>query len=296
IAAGATAAGMVFSIGRNWVWSLVIGALVLVWILVGLKNLGKVNTIAMGCLLLLTVVMSIVVFSGDIRAPLNEGMSFGAAVELSVAMPLSWLPLISDYTRIARKKRSATLVSSISYFAASCWMYIIGLGAALFTGESNIAKIMLSAGLGIAGLVVIILSTVTTTFLDVYSAGVSTVSISKKIDEKRAAVMVCMMGTLLAIIAPVSQFENFLYLIGSVFAPMIAILLTDYFVLKKDGTALNFNWLNLALWFIGFILYRVMMRLETPVGNTLPVMVIVSVVCILINKTIGGQKNVRKLS
>ena len=293
IAAGAAAAGSVFSLGGNWVWSLIIGGLIIIWILVGLKNLGKINIVAMGGLLVLTIAMSAVVFNGNISEPISGGLSFGAAVELSAAMPLSWLPLISDYTRTAKKKKAATLASAASYFAVSCWMYFIGLGAALFTGESDIAEIMLSAGLGIAGLIVIILSTVTTTFLDVYSAGVSTVSISKKINEKWAAIIVCIVGTLLAILAPVSQFEGFLYLIGSIFAPMIAILITDYFILKKDSSKLHFDWLNLILWLFGFILYRFFMTMDTPIGNTLPVMIILSAICIIINKIFGGKKNVR---
>lgn len=293
IAAGAGAAGSVYSLGGDFVWSLIIGALIIIWILIGIKNLGKINVVAMGGLFILTIVMSVVVFKGDFKATISERLSFGAAVELSVAMPLSWLPLISDYTRSAKKKKASTLVSAISYFAVSSWMYVIGMGAALFTGESDIAKIMISAGLGIAGLVVIILSTVTTTFLDVYSAGVSSVSISKKINEKWAAIIVGIIGTILAIFAPVSQFESFLYLIGSVFAPMIAILITDYFILKNDSSNIKFNWQNLVLWLFGFILYRVFMRIDTPVGNTLPVMLLVSIICILINKTIGGNKNVR---
>ena len=160
IAAGAAAAGSVFSLGGDWVWSLIIGGLIIIWILVGLKNLGKINIVAMGGLFVLTIVMSAVIFRGNVSEPISGGLSFGAAVELSAAMPLSWLPLISDYTRTAKKKKAATLASAASYFAVSCWMYIIGLGAALFTGESDIAKIMLTAGLGIAGLIVIILSTV----------------------------------------------------------------------------------------------------------------------------------------
>ena len=63
-------------------------------------------------------------------------MTFGAAVELAVAMPLSWLPLISDYTRDAEKPVQATWVSVIVYGLVSCWMYVIGMGAAIFTGES----------------------------------------------------------------------------------------------------------------------------------------------------------------
>lgn len=82
----------------------------------------------------------------------DDSLSFGAAVELAVAMPLSWLPLISDYTREAEKPVKATAVSAIVYGIVSCWMYVIGMGAALFTGESDIAQILLKAGLSIAGL------------------------------------------------------------------------------------------------------------------------------------------------
>ena len=85
-------------------------------------------------------------------------MTFGAGVELAIAMPLSWLPLISDYTREAEDPVKASLVSSIVYGIVSCWMYLIGLGAALFTGEYDIAQIMLKAGLGIAGLLIIVFS------------------------------------------------------------------------------------------------------------------------------------------
>ena len=79
-------------------------------------------------------------------------MSFGAAVELAVAMPLSWLPLISDYTREAKQPVKATAVSAIVYGIVSCFMYLIGMGASIFTGESDIAQIMVKAGLGAAGL------------------------------------------------------------------------------------------------------------------------------------------------
>ena len=80
----------------------------------------------------------------------NMSLTFGAAVELAVAMPLSWLPLISDYTRQAQKPVRATVASVVTYGLVSCWMYVIGMGAAIFTGEYDIAVIMVKAGLGIA--------------------------------------------------------------------------------------------------------------------------------------------------
>ncbi|MEG1190597.1 MAG: putative hydroxymethylpyrimidine transporter CytX [Oscillospiraceae bacterium] len=296
IDSGAKAAGSVFSFGGAWAWQLIIGSLILLWVLAGIKNLGKINIIAVGGLFILTIVLSFVVFGGGSSAVPSGTISFGAAVEMSVAMPLSWLPLIADYTRTARHKRRTTAVSVLVYFGGSCWMYLIGMGAALFTGESDIAKIMVSAGLGVAGLLIIIFSTVTTTFLDVYSAGVSAVSISGKLNEKWSAVAVCIVGTALAIFAPVTKFEGFLYLIGSVFAPMIAILISDYFILKKDSSALGFSPMNLVLWALGFVIYRVFMQLDLPLGSTLPVMLITGLLCVLANKIFGGTKNAGKIS
>ena len=89
---GALAVNGIFDIG-NWIWCIIIGALIILWILIGIKNLGKVNTVAMAALFILTIVLSFVIFGkGTMQNIGGEGMTFGAAVELSVAMPLSWLP------------------------------------------------------------------------------------------------------------------------------------------------------------------------------------------------------------
>lgn len=86
----------------------------------------------MAALFVLTLVLcKVIFFSGNAMPDLTgESLTFGAAVELAVAMPLSWLPLISDYTRDAEKPTQATWVSVIVYGLVSCWMYVIGMGAA----------------------------------------------------------------------------------------------------------------------------------------------------------------------
>ena len=288
IASAAAAANTIVPGGTS-MWSLVIGALIIVWVLLGLKTLGKVNVFVMAALFVLTIVLSVVVFRGD--APVAAGdLAFGAAVELAVAMPLSWLPLISDYTRTAEKPVKATAASCGAYFIASCWMFLIGLAAATFTGQDDIAAIMLQAGLGLAGIVVVLLSTVTTTFLDVFSAGVSSRSILPEVSEKTLALIACVVGVILAIFAAAEQFQDFLYFIGSVFAPMTAILLTDYFILKRDHSAQSVSWANLLLWVGGFVLYRLFMEIETPVGNTFPVIVIVMAASLALKKlTVPAQ-------
>ena len=289
---GALAADGVLNTGR-WVWCLVIGALIIVWILVGITNLGKVNTIAMAALFILTLVLcKVIFFSGAAgNVDTSEAMSFGAAVELAVAMPLSWLPLISDYTREAEEPVKATAVSAVVYGIISCWMYVIGMGAAIYTGEYDIAQIMVKAGLGIAGLLIIVFSTVTTTFLDAYSAGISAESVFSKLNGKYAAVAVTVIGTVGAIVYPMDNITDFLYLIGSVFAPMIAIQIADFFILKRADSLLDaIDVTNIVIWIVGFVLYRYLMGVDIPVGNTLPDMAVTIVICVIIRKCMGSKK------
>ena len=279
---GALAAGGIFSSG-HWIWCLVIGALIVVWIMVGITNLGKINTVAMTALFLLTLVLcKVIFFSGNsILTEPDDSLSFGAAVELAVAMPLSWLPLISDYTREAKEPVKATAVSAITYGIVSCWMYVIGMGASILTGESDIAQIMLKAGLSVIALIIVVFSTVTTTFLDAYSAGISNESIFPQFKGQYVAVAVTVVGTIGAIVFPMDDITGFLYLIGSVFAPMIAIQIADYFILHRDRRKTAFDTRNLVIWVIGFVLYRILMNVDLPVGNTLPDMIITIILCVI---------------
>lgn len=282
---GALACNGILSAGA-WVWALVIGALIFVWILVGITNLGFINKIAMAALFVLTIVLCWVIFfrDGAVAAVTDESLSFGAAVELAVAMPLSWLPLISDYTREAEHPFGATVTSTISYFAVSCWMYLIGMGAAIYTGEYDVAVIMVKAGLGVAALLILVLSTVTTTFLDAYSAGISAESIWPKLSGKTAALIVTVVGVIGAIAFPMDDITDFLYLIGSVFAPMIAIQIADYFLLAHDSSERRFDAVNLAIWLVGFALYRLLMGADLILGCTLPDMLIVIALCFAVRK------------
>ena len=179
----------------------------------------------------------------------------------------------SDFTRLAMRLREEH-------------MYVIGMGAAIYTGEYDIAKIMLKSGLGIAGLLIIIFSTVTTTFLDAYSAGISSESIVRKWNGKHVAVIVTVIGTVAAMVYPMDNITDFLYLIGSVFAPMIAIQIADFFLLKRDASGQNVQVTNLVVWLIGFLAYRMLMHVDMPVGNTLPDMVITILVCVIASKVV----------
>jgi len=289
---GSLAAAGIFS-GGAWIWCLVIGALIVLWIVIGIRNLDKINIVAMAALLVLTVILCKVIFYSGASpvAAMDDSLSFGAAVEFAVAMPLSWLPLISDYTREAEKPAAATAVSVGVYSLISIWMYVIGMGAAIFTGETDIAQILLKAGLSVAALVIVVFSTVTTTFLDAFSAGVSCETISKKLRGKYAAIAVTVIGTAAAMLWNMDNITNFLYLIGSVFAPMIAVQTADFFLLRRDGSARDYDWANLAIWGLGFGFYRLLMTLPAaPVGYTAVDMAVTALLCVAYRKLACGNK------
>lgn len=262
-------------------WSIVIGGLIVVWIAIGTKSMSRVQSVAAVLLFALTVVASFAVFGGGIdltaTGASSEPLAFGAAVELAAAMPLSWLPVAGDYTRQAKSPLAGSLTATLAYTLGSCWMFAMGLGCALFAGSEDIAAVLAGAGLGVVGILIVVFSTVTTTFLDAQSAGESAEAISPRLSARACGIAAAIIGTVLACVAPVSNFEDFLYLIGSVFAPLATVVCVDYLVRKGDVSNKALDVPNLALWIGGFALYRLSIDWILPCGNTLPIMVIIAI-------------------
>ena len=279
---GAISSGELFGRGNN-IWALLIGILIIIWIAVGITNLGKINTVSMIALFVLTILMSRKAFTTNLITKASpEALSFGGAVELAIAMPMSWLPLISDYTSKAEKPAKATWISVGIYSLVSLWMYIIGLTGAIATGESTLSAIFSYSGIGVLAIIIIILSTVTTTFLDAYSAGISFEAIKEDADGKKVSIIVSVVGIILAIVFPMDDITNFLYLIGSVFAPMIAVQIADFFF-KAESTKSDFR-INIASWIVGFIIYRILLKVDIVLGASIVSVILTIIVTIILRK------------
>ena len=294
----------ILGIGHRW-WCLIVGILTVVWIVLGRKSRDKLNVIVMVLLMLLTVVLSFIIFSGirnggGAASGLAEAVSIGQGLELSIAMPLSWIPMIADYTYKAEKPVKTTLSACATYSLASMWMYIIGLGAAVITHETRIDQIMLKAGLGAAGLFIIVFSCVTTNFIDAFSCNQSTYALlpekffntdkDKKPSFKgnvRAnlpGIIDTIIGTIGAIVFPMENITEFLYFIGSIFAPMISVQIADNFILHHNKKDTKIDAVAAIGWAIGFVVYRVLMKYDFFFGNTLPDMAITIFITIILRK------------
>lgn len=272
-------------------WAIAIGIFIGLWIWLGKVGFQKLNVVAVVLLFVLTLILCGVVFKeGNIllAAPTDE-MSFGSALELSIIMPLSWLPLISDYTRFAKSRKSGLVGSFMGYFIGSSLMYAIGLAIALYAKNASVGSMMMTLNLGFAALGIVLLSTITTTFLDAYSAGVTFTNIFPQMSERKIAFAMAIIGLLVAIFTPIEQYETFLYAIGSVFGPLFAILLSDYFIFNKEQIepSLSLHVGALIVWAIGVGLYYWFMTFDLPLGSTLPTMLATSMIFIITKKVMA---------
>ena len=203
-------------------------------------------------------------------------MSFGAGVDLVVAMPLSWLPLIADYTRFGRSPRGMFWGSAVGYLLANVWFMALGAGYALAAGggEGLLLSALAASGGGIA-LLLIVIDETDNTFADIHSAAVSTATLVR-VRSTRLALGFGALCTAIALLAPMARYETFLLLIGSVFAPLFGVLLADHFIVRRRRAAAagplvaGLNLSGLAAWAVGVAAYQALSRLAPDIGATLP--------------------------
>ena len=249
----------------------ILAVLIAIWVYVGLRRSANVTTVVMTALTVLLAILSVKLFglgdalasspaSGKIASTVAGAaatLGFWNIFEISIAMPISWLPVISDYTKDVEKPVKATAISAVAYTVASLWMYIIGIEIAGLGANNNIAQAILLAGLGIPGIIIVVLSTVTTNFLAANSAGESAKAIYNKLNPKIAGVVVSILSAALAISGIMEHYISFLYLIASVFAPMAAVLLVSFYLVKNRSETLGFWLWNIFAWFGGFVVYQI---------------------------------------
>jgi NCS1 family nucleobase:cation symporter-1 len=263
---------------------LISGIVTTAWALVGHKSWKWLQRISVSALLVLCVVMTYAVFREGIpEATVTNELPVAVAMDLVIAMPISWLPLVSDYSRYSTHTKKAFAGTWLGYFLVSSWMYLLGLGAAIYIGGAEPVPMMLALGLGIPALLIVFLSTFTTTFLDVYSTAVSALNIFEGLDERKGVILGGILGTALALVFPMAEYEHFLLLIGSMFCPLFAIVLTDYFLIKmsyKDDslfTQRSVNWNAIAAWVIGAVMYHLLTKPSLGcLGSSIPSILIAS--------------------
>ncbi len=260
----------------------ILGLMIGIWLVSDIKGMNVFHTIivftlsVLSCMLLYKLIIAIFPQSHELVRSQENSVLFGSALDLSIVMPLSWLPLIADYTQHAKKSTQYTVVCSLAYFLGSCLMYIVGFLGAIYLDDASVANLFSLLGFGGFALFIIFFSTITTAYLDVYSAGESMQTITKKISRRKSSLLLLFISILAALLISSEYYQNFLYLIGSVFIPMAGILLTDYFLIKQNSFDKDINFINVIIWFLGFLFSRYLIASQVfSFGSSMPTLILV---------------------
>ncbi len=291
-------------------WIAVLGILTTLWALAGHGLWKWLQRAAVLLLLALSVLLTVTTLReyglrGLLQIKPTGEMPFMLGLDLVIAMPISWVPLVSDYSRYATNGRTAFRGTWWGYLLASSWMYVVGLCAALATQSSSpeamILGLMQTRGLLLPALLIVLFSTFTTTFLDIYSNAISLQSMLPRVSERVLVAASGLLGTLIAMFFPAAEYEGFLLLIGSTFCPLFGIVLTDYLVLKRgryeaeDLFRKGRYWYTggvhlraLPAWVVGFVAYRACAAVSWVGGSSLPGMVVAGLVYFVTMRLVPG--------
>jgi putative hydroxymethylpyrimidine transporter CytX len=227
-----------------WAAALILSILQIVWAALFSSPASRMNGAAV---VLLAGLCFVFLFEASTQGgsftAQQGGMSLMLGIELSIAMPVSWLPLVGDYSCKANSKGCAVWAPFFGYFLGSCFMYIIGLYIAVSTGK-DIFSFISSSKFRYIACAIVLLSTMTTNFVALYSAAVSS---KQWINSKNILSPILVIGTitlLISVFFPVSRFalilEKFLTSIMMVFTPIFTIVFLEY-ITKKPHFEKNIN-------------------------------------------------------
>jgi len=204
--------------------------------------------------------------------PGTGAISFWAAVDIVVAMPISWMPLVADYNRFARRPAPAFWGTGLGYLVANLWFYGLGAMILLASGVTQEPTGFVMAIALIAGPLAVLILLVDETdeaWADLYSTAVSIQNIFPNLSQWWLILGLGIFSFAVATVLDVTQYEAFLLLIGSVFVPLFGCLIADYFFVRgqryeveelyRVGGAYWYlggvSWVGLIAWALGILVY-----------------------------------------
>jgi putative hydroxymethylpyrimidine transporter CytX len=284
-------------LGSEPFWIVVIGGGTLLWaFLTGRKIWKLLQVTSVAGLILVLIYMSWQAYrqfvSGNATLPPPSGMPFMTGLDLVIAMPISWMPLVADYARFARSSSRSFWSTWWGYFLVSSWMYVLGLSAALATGNAEphlqLLGLLGGAGLLTTALLMVVFSTITSDFPDIYSATCSILNVTPKVDARMAMAATGVLSIVIALVFPMERYQGFLFFIGAMFVPLFGVVLTDYFLIRGRRLELDalyleggaywyrrgFHSAGILAWLAGFATYESLQLSGSSLGGSLPSMLV----------------------
>lgn len=214
----------------------------------------------------------------------DGSLSFAQGIDLVVAMPISWLPLIADFNRFAKTSRSSFWGTVSGFAVSNVLFYTLGVLLILVLPGSDLIGSIMTIAFGTAGLALLLGDETDNAFADVYSGAISIKNVLPILSTRLLVSSIGGVCLAIALIVDLTSFQGFLYLVGSLFTPLFGVLFADYFILKRrryaseelypeDGQGRSRTGINpvaLLAWGCGIATYLAETTYVGWLGGTLP--------------------------
>src|SRR5713101_1085572 len=253
-----------------WMWKLVFGALGLVLALLGPIGFVRrfVRKIGIWAVAASIVYLAVWILRnghvGKLWHTGGSGGSFWLGVDLVIALTVSWVPLVADYTRFARTRRAAFIGAGVGYLLPTLFQF--GFGAILVLSHPGITGVLTTVAAGGVGSVLALLAlTVDETdeaFANIYSTAVSLQNYLPRASQRLLIVLVSVVATAISLGINLTRYQQFLLLLGAFFVPLFGVLLADWLVAGRHYTREHVfagpAWRPgmIGAWLVGFALYE----------------------------------------
>lgn len=197
----------------------------------------------------------------------DGSLPFWVAVDIAIALPISWLPLVADYSRFPRKTRRAFWGTFIGFLITNFWF--LALGAMLLLGgsvkqEPKQFATAIALDAGWVALLIFLADETHNAWADLYSSAVSLQNIFPKVKQRWLILGLGIFCFFIAVVLDLTKYQNFLFLIGSFFVPLFGVVAADYFILRHRQDHANepyrtqgFSTIGLVAWIVGIVVYNV---------------------------------------
>jgi nucleobase:cation symporter-1, NCS1 family len=248
----------------RWAYVLIGGVITT---LLALRPLGWIRVLRKYVTVAVLVAL-VYLFAQLLRHPLpsfsaGSWSGFWIAVDTVVGVSVSWVPLASDYSRHARSPRAAFVGTFVGYSITQIACYALGLIALVTVAHSDPNQIFssfMAVPLGTLAFGILVIRELDQSFADTYSTAVSLQNFRPHWDRRVLALGVGAVATVCALALNINDYETFLLLIGSIFVPLLGVMVVDYFVIRRGrwdlGQDVPPRWGTLVPWALGFVAYQ----------------------------------------
>jgi putative hydroxymethylpyrimidine transporter CytX len=219
--------------------------------------------------------------------PGDGSMGLLSAMDLVIAMPVSWLPLVADYARFGKSGKGAFSGTWIGYAVANIWCYALGvMVASISAPDTDLVNTLLLAQGGLIALSLILVDEIDNAYGDVYSGAVSSHSLLPKVSIRAWGMGLAVVCTASALVLPMRGLEPFLLILSSVFVPLYGVILgrLGFGSMGSSMPSVRVDYLAAVIWIVGIAAFQALTNWAPQWGATLPTLLITGVLAITTRK------------